>query len=266
MENELTTQQMNHQTNAVAQVEQSKAIQEIKAELQMAKMFPRNELEMSQKLSVACQRFSLASVAMYSYPRAGTTVTGPSIRLAETLARLYGNITYGFKELESSGGKSIIQVMCWDKETNVRAVREFVIEHKVRTKQGDKILVDPRDIYEHVASQAQRKVRAVILEVIPAEFVEDAVEMCKQTLKKGMSEGPLIDRIKKMVVAFSSLGVTEEMMAKKLNHDVDVCTLEEVIELQKIYISIKDKAIKREDYFEVKREQVDKTSSLNDKL
>lgn len=263
MENQL----IETNSNASMTVESNKAMQEIKAELQIAKMFPRNELEVSQKISVACQRFNLASVAMYSYPKGGTTVTGPSIRLAETLARIYGNISYGFKEIENSNGRSIIAVTCWCKESNTRAMREFVIEHRIRTSKGDKILVDPRDIYEHVASQAQRKVRAVILEIIPAEFVEDAVEACKQTLKKGMSEGPLIDRIKKMVTAFASLGVNEEMLSKRLNHALDICTLDEVVELQKIYVSLKDNATKRQDWFEVKGvANTDKTSDLNSKI
>ena len=263
MENELTV----NQENAVVQIEQGKAVQEIKAELQMAKMFPRNELEISNKISVSCQRFNLASVAMYSFPRGGQTVTGPSIRLAETLARIYGNITYGFKELENYNGRSVIAVTCWDKENNVKVVREFVIEHKIKAKGGEKILTDPRDVYEHVASQAQRKVRAVILEVIPAEFVEDAVEICKNTLKKGMSEGPLIDRIKKMVTAFAGLGVNEEMLSKRLNHALDICTLDEVVELQKIYVSLKDNATKRQDWFEVKGvANTDKTSDLNSKI
>lgn len=252
--------------NSSVSIESSKAIQEIKAELQMAKMFPRNELEISNKINISCQRFSLASVAIYSFPKGGVSVSGPSIRLAETIARIYGNITYGFKEIESCNGRSVIQCVAWDKENNVKVMREFVIEHKIKAKGGEKILTDPRDIYEHVASQAQRKVRAVILEVIPAEFVEDAVEMCKQTLKKGMGEGPLIDRIKKMVVAFASLGVNEEMLEKRLDHKLDLCTLDEVVELQKIYVSLRDNATKRQDWFEVKRETADKTSSLNDKI
>lgn len=257
--NELTVNQ-----NAVVQIEQSKAVQEIKAELQLAKMFPRNEIEVSQKLSIACQRFNLASVSMYSYPRAGQTITGPSIRLAETLARVYGNISYGFKEIDTYGGKSVIQASAWDKETNVKVVREFVIEHKIKTKSGEKILTDPRDIYEHIASQAQRKVRAVILEVIPAEFVEDAIEICKQTLKKGMGDGPLIDRIKKMAIAFNQIGVSDEMLSKRLGHDLDFCNLDEVVELQKIYISLRDNATKRQDWFEMAKEQTDKKSTLNE--
>ncbi len=263
MENQLV--ETNQNSGQV--IESSRAIQEVKAELQMAKMFPRNELEVAQKISVACQRFSLASVSMYSFPKGGSTVSGPSIRLAETLARCYGNISYGFKELEATHGKSIIQVTAWDKESNVRAVREFVIEHKIRTSKGEKILVDPRDVYEHVASQAQRKVRAVILEIIPAEFVEDAVEMCKITLKKGMSEGPLIDRIKKMITAFAALGVNEEMLSKRINHGLEICTIDEVVELQKIYVSLKDNATKRQDWFEVKGiPNTDKTSELNKKI
>ncbi|MBQ7110481.1 MAG: hypothetical protein IJO06_04585 [Thermoguttaceae bacterium] len=35
----------------------------------------------------ACQRPGLASVAVYVYPRGGSKISGPSIRLAEEIAR-----------------------------------------------------------------------------------------------------------------------------------------------------------------------------------
>lgn len=38
----------------------------------------------------SCTRETLAQSAVYSYPRGGQSVEGPSIRLAETLAQEWG--------------------------------------------------------------------------------------------------------------------------------------------------------------------------------
>jgi hypothetical protein len=48
----------------------------------------------------------MAETAFYSYPRGGQTVSGASIRFAEELARCWGNIEYGIKELSRDKDKS----------------------------------------------------------------------------------------------------------------------------------------------------------------
>ena len=62
----------------------------------------------------ACQRSGLAQSAVYSYARGGTSVTGPSIRLAEMLAQNWGNIQYGIRELSSENGESTVEAFAWD--------------------------------------------------------------------------------------------------------------------------------------------------------
>ena len=52
----------------------------------IAKKFPRNETLAISRIMQACERLSLAESSLYAYPRGGTTVSGPSIRLAEALA------------------------------------------------------------------------------------------------------------------------------------------------------------------------------------
>ena len=56
----------------------------------IAKKFPRDEVESYNRILRSCQRKSLAESAMYEYPRGGTKVTGPSIRLAETMRTKLG--------------------------------------------------------------------------------------------------------------------------------------------------------------------------------
>jgi len=94
-------------TTAGIQVEVSRAAQEVMAAITSAKKFPRDEHSATQKILTACKRPALAEVAMYSYPRGGTQITGPSIRLAEVLAQNWGNVHHGVMELEKDANQTI---------------------------------------------------------------------------------------------------------------------------------------------------------------
>ena len=72
----------------------------------MAKRFPRVYIDAYAKAIEACQRKSFAEKAFFSYPRGGQTVTGVTIRFAEEMARCYGNLDYGIKEMSHEEGKS----------------------------------------------------------------------------------------------------------------------------------------------------------------
>ena len=143
------------------------------------------------------------------------------------------------------------------------------MSHSIDTKSGSKKLGASRDIYEHVANYAQRRVRAAILEVIPYDVIEAAVQEVKKTLAKGNGE-PIIDRIRKLIIAFKDLGVTQEMLEKRLGHKIDITTAEEIVDLTGIFMSIKDKQAKRSDFFDfIDEEEVqvsDKVSEFKKKL
>ena len=106
----------------------------------------------------ACKRKSVADSAEYAYPRGGTLVTGPSIRLAEVIAQNYQNLAFGVRELSNKNGESLVQSYCFDLETNVRSEKVFTVPHiRYSKKKGNVKLTDPRDIYEMVANQAARR-------------------------------------------------------------------------------------------------------------
>ena len=228
-----------HTSSALVAVEQSRAITEVQASLVAARMSPRDENAAYSRIIKACKRRSLAECAMYAYPRGGQTVTGPSIRLAEALAQNWGNMQSGFVELEQRNGESQVMAYAWDLETNYRSEKRFTVKHERHTRDGAKRLSDPRDIYELIANQASRRVRSCILAVIPGDVIESAIGECERTLK-GDGKEPLADRVRKMVVVFSDLGVTQEMIVTRLGHNLDATTETELVNLRKIYTSLKD--------------------------
>ena len=145
--------------------------QEVQGAIFMAKKFPRDEYEAIDKIRRSCQRATLAEQAIYSYPRGGQNVSGPSVRLAESLAQNWGNIDYGSIELEQKDGKSEMMAYAWDLETNTRVTKIFGVEHKRDTRNGSYALTDSRDIYEATANFGARRMRACILGVIPASVL-----------------------------------------------------------------------------------------------
>ena len=62
---------------------------------------------------------------MYEFPRGNEKITGPSIRLAEAIAQNWGNIDFGFMELEQRNGASQVMAYAWDLETNSRQTKLF---------------------------------------------------------------------------------------------------------------------------------------------
>ena len=259
--------QMDKINQGTIAIEASRAIAEAQGKLVIAKRFPRDEVQSYAKAMEACQRPTMAAKAFYSFPRGGQTVEGPTIRFAEELARCWGNIDYGIKELSQDDGKSEMQAYAWDLETNAQSVQNFTNPHKrEKTDKRTKTVVmetltGQRDIYENNANMATRRLRSRILAILPAWFVEDAIAECKKTLA-GQNDTPLIDRVKKMVVQFAKLGVTQEMIEKRLKRKVDTMTADDFGEYVGIYNAVKGGESKIEDWFDAQKEASDLTEAL----
>lgn len=228
----------------------SRQAQEVQAAMVVAKRFPRNEVESHNRILNACKRRSLAERAVYEYPRGGENVTGPSIRLAEVMAQNWGNLDFGITELEQKGNRSTVMAYCWDLETNVRQTKIFEVPHVRQTKKGTKALTDPRDIYEMVANQGARRMRACILGIIPGDVVDAAVDACSKTLLSGGE--PLIDRIRKMAQAFQEdFGVPLECLEKYIGCKAEAFTSQSIVKLRGVYTALKDGRADREQYFDL---------------
>jgi len=234
--------------SAVVEIESSRAIAEVQGQVVMAKKFPRDPIKSMDRILNECRRATLAEQAEYSFPRGGTMVTGPSIRLAETIARNWGNLSFGTVEVDRRGDESSMLAYAWDLETNVMARQEFKVRHVRDTKDGAKALRDERDVYEVTANQGSRRVRACILRIVPGDVVDAAVAECQRTLSESI--GDIQDRIPKMLEKLGTFGITKLQIEKRLRHRIDTLNGPEYLALGKIYQSLKDGMATPDDYFE----------------
>ena len=223
--------------------------QEVQAAMVVAKNFPRNPMESMNRILDSCARPSLAEDATYEYNRGGTKIYGPSIRLAECLAQNWGNIDFGFIELDRKSGESTVMAYAWDLETNTRRSLIFSVKHQRESNGGSYALTSERDIYEVVANNAQRRVRACILALIPGDVIDNAVHQCELTLKARDQGVPLEKRIEDMIAAFEGYEITPAMLAafcgKQSEKNLDEA---DIRKLRKAYTSLRD-GIVGSDYF-----------------
>lgn len=231
--------------------EQSRSITEVQAALTIAKASPRDEDDAFLRVERSCKRRALAERAGYAFKRGGQMVEGPSIRLAETLIRCWGNATYGFRVIGQAADHAEVESFCWDLETNTKAVRQFRVKFWRDTKGGGYGIKEERDKYEIIANMAQRRVRACILEIVPGDLVDTAMDQCAETLKRADPRS-LEEKVRSALSKFDEIGVTKDMIETHLQHAVSAITESQLISLGKIYQSIKDGVAKREEFFDLK--------------
>lgn len=256
------TQQENPFGSAVVQARQSGALEaalvqrevaEVQAAMMIARKFPRNPLQAMDLILQDCTRPTLAEAAVYEYARGGTAITGPSIRLAEALAQRWGNISCGVIELSRADGQSECMAYAWDLETGFRDEKRFVVKHWRDTKKGGYAITDERDIYETVSNQGARRKRACILAVIPGDVQEAALKQCDVTLKAKAEVTP--ERIKSIIDKFGEFGITKEQIEVRIQRHIEAITPALMVQLGRIYTSIKDGMAAAADYFEpIKKE------------
>lgn len=230
----------------VVAIESERAVAEAQGKLVLAKRFPRDQYAAFEAMRAACLRPGLASEAFYEFKRGDGTVRGPSIRLAEELARCWGNVEYGMRELsnDAAAHSSELLAFAWDLETNVQSSQQFTVRHK---RDGGGMLTSERDIYEIGANMGARRMRSRILAILPADFVDAAVQLCTETAKK--TEGPIGESVKKLITAFAAFGVTSAALEQKLGHALASATPDDFVTLRGIYNAINKGGAKAADYF-----------------
>lgn len=235
-------------TNAVANTDQQRAVAEVQAAMMIARANPRDVLAATDRILNACTRPTLATAAVYSFARGGQEISGPSIRLAEAMAQCWGNMQFGIRELDQRPGESQVQAFAWDVETNTRREVTFHVSHVRHTKRGRTMLEDPRDIYEMVANQGARRLRACIIAVIPGDVTEAAVAQCTATTEASADTSP--EGIAKMLRVFEKLGVVREQIEAFIQRRVDAIRPAQVVRLAQIATSIRDGMSVASDWFD----------------
>lgn len=252
--------QRHESGNAIAANSEASAVAGVKVRVLMAKQYPRDPALSMDKILAECQRPTLADAAVYSFPRNKETVSGPSIRLAEVLARNWGNMTFGYEVLERrpsvgrTPGSSVIRAYAWDFETNLFIDRQFEVKHYRSTKSGGYTLTDDRDIYELEANMSARRIRSCILQIIPGDVTQAAVMACRRTASSGISEmmsdpGKRQKLVSQMIRIFDRMGVTQDDLEGFLNVKADDWNADHMLRLKEVKTSLEDNTVSLGEYF-----------------
>jgi len=252
--------QRHDQGNAVAASTEARAVAEVKAQVLVARQFPRDPRQSVERILRECERPSLAEKATYVFPRGKETVSGPSIRLAEMMARNWGNITFGIEVIErkmvrGGVGQSVLRAFAWDLETNTYISRQFELKHWRATKQGGYALMDDRDIYELEANMGARRQRACILQVIPGDVTQAALDKCRSVMRNGLvaqmaspkDREPLVRRT---IEVFEKMGIPANELIGYLNGvEPKEWTADHMLRLKELKFSLDDGEVKIGDVF-----------------
>ena len=247
-------QQPYAQNNMMTMVDSpavAREVAQVQAQIIVAKRFPRDENASLRKIDRACSRPALANTAIYTYSRGGTEVTGPSARLAEELARDWGNIKAGYEPIDSNENETTIRCYAYDMEENTVNEITVKVPHVRYTKKNGvaKIvkLEDPRDIYETVANQASRRVRACILKTIPGDIVEHAVGMCRKTQSSNVKITP--ESLAALCESFSQFDVAKIQIEAFIQRNLEAITIDQYLRLRQIYQGLVGGMSKVSDFF-----------------
>lgn len=238
-------------------IEQSRAVAEVQAAVLVAQQNRRSKPYAIAEMREVCQQKSVADRAFFEFRRGDGTVTGPSVHLARELARCWGNVQFGVVELRRDDvkGESEMQAYAWDLETNARNSTTFIVPHKRDTRQGVRQLTDMRDIYENNANNGARRLRESIFSVLPGWFIEEAQELCRETLNDGGGI-PLPKRIANSIFAFEQIGITRDQLEQKVGRPSMEWTDPDVSELGITFTSIKNGELTKDQAFGAARTTV----------
>jgi len=231
----------------------------IQAAFVMARHHPRQEAEAVQAIGKACANVRLADEALWSFPRGGKTLSGPSIHLARAAAVCWKNISFGF-DVEGRDEDFInLSAYAIDCEANVHARASQRVRRLIQRKvyvNGEKrtewVQPDERDELELVNRVGSKLVRRCIFEVVPSWFIRLGEERAKATMKAGLKNAKTRDdRIRTALILFADLAVTPDMITRKFDSQVAELTADQIAELLAIYQSMSSGELSREQAFPV---------------
>lgn len=169
----------------------------------------------------------VAESCMYSVPRDGKTITGPSVRLAEICASAYGNLQIAARVLEAEDEEIVAQGAAWDMERNTRftiEVRRRIVGKNNRRFSSDMIVTTGN-------AAASIALRNAVFRVIPRAYVDTIYDHAR--LVAVGDAKTLVDRRTTVLERLLKMGITRERVLARLDKpgvdDIGLAELEALI-------------------------------------
>lgn len=255
---EFETEVERVETKAIAVLNRS----ELEGQLDAAHKYPRSAAKfLREAATLATLDEAVAASCIYTLPRAGKSITGPSVRLAEICASAWGNLHIGARVIDVEDKEVVAQGIAWDLERNLRVTIES--RRRITNKQGKRYDDDMITMTGNAA--ASIALRNAIFRVVPRAFVDTIYAKAREV---AVGTAKTLEHRRQAVVAnFGKLGVPAERVfervGKKAIEDIGLEDLEVLIGLG---TAIRDGNLEIEAAFPVDMKPVGDVKSLEEKL
>ena len=203
---------------------------EVEAQLDAAHRYPRSITKfLQQAITMATISQEVAESCIYSLPRDGKMITGPSVRLAEICASAYGNLQVAARVLDAEDTHITAQGAAWDMEKNLRCTVE--VRRRITNRNGRRYSDDMVVTTGNAA--ASIALRNAIFRVVPRAYV-DGVYAKARSVAVGDAR-TLEARREQVLQRLGALGVTQDRVLLRLEvngiTDIGIEQLETLIGL-----------------------------------
>lgn len=241
---------------ATAVAAQAKAM--VESRYVMAMRNPRNMDQVRQDLIKECRRPSFAdNKSAYYVKPIGQGVEGLGIRFVEVALRCMKNVLVETTMIFEDEMKEVHRVSVTDLEANITYPLDVRVSKTVeRSKPADDgsfisvrknsrgsnvytVVGTDDDILNKRGALISKAMRTIGLRIIPGDLQDEAEQIIKQVRLDKAAQDPDAER-KKIVDAFSELGVAASDLTNYLGHAIAQCSPAELVRLRGLYGAIKD--------------------------
>jgi len=235
MENEVLTIE-----NVSIEAIEAQSRAEYDVQISTAKRYPRDLTRVrNNSIAICTLNRETAESCRYALPRAGKTISGPSVHLARIEAQQYGNLRVESRVKMVSEKELICEAVAFDLESN------YAVKVEVRRRITDKSGQRYNDDLITMTGNAGNAIayRNAVFSVIPKSITDACYKAAQEVITGDVSdENKLIKRrndiIQKMKDAYN---VTEEQILKAINlRSVNQIKAEQLADLIAIGQAIKD--------------------------
>jgi hypothetical protein len=238
---------------------------EIDQQIATAHAFPRSaSVARDRMISLATLDDTMAEECIYSVPRGGKQIRGPSIRFAEIVLNSWGNVRCAARVTHEDRIERYVEAeaLVHDLESNVGYVARA--RRRIELKKGRKT-VDPDMVQLAGAAAISVARRNAILGAVPKPVWRRAHEAVEAVIKGDVKT--LAERRDVAIAYFNRAGITTERVLKALevNH-VDDITLEHFANLNGMRSALKTGESTLDQLFPEERAPGPTPQTLDDKL
>jgi hypothetical protein len=222
-------------------------------QISTAKKFPRTLKKVQQTcIDIVCMDDTgeVAASCSYALPRAGKTISGPSVHLARIIAQQFGNIRVDakIKQILYKEMQIVSEAVCFDLETNYACKVE--VRKSIRDKQGHIYNNDMIAVTGNAANSIA--FRNAVFNVVPRSITDSVVRAAKDKITADIKNEAELTKIRKKIIdSFkATYNVPEDKLLKAIGlTESKQITKDRIPDLRAMFQSLKDGDMTVEEMF-----------------